>query len=74
MKLSKLNKKYQATIPKVIRELLYLSRDNVIGFEIENNRVFLRKISIVDHEWQRSIETTLSEWVSTEDDDAYSSL
>ena len=75
MKASKLTTKYQATIPKEIREFLGLSMGDGIGFEIEDGQVVLKKIKKIDLEWHKSIEMTLAlEWNSKNDDEAYESL
>ena len=75
MKASKLTSKYQATIPKEVREFLGLSQGDGIGFEIEDGQVVLKKIGKVDLEWHKAIEMTLTqEWDSKNDDEAYESL
>ncbi len=75
MKASKLTSKYQATIPKEIRELLHLNQGDGVGFEIEDGQVVLKKISPLDMEWHKAIELTLApEWSSKNDDEDYESL
>ena len=75
MKASKLTSKYQATIPKEVRDLLHLNQGDGIGFEIEDGQVVLKKVSPLDMEWHRAIELTLApEWSSKNDDEAYESL
>jgi AbrB family looped-hinge helix DNA binding protein len=75
MKASKLTSKYQATIPKEVREFLGLSQGDGIGFEIEDDQVVLKKLSKVDLEWHKAVEMTLAnEWSSQNDDEAYESL
>ncbi len=74
MKASKLTSKYQATVPKEVREFLGLASGDGIQWEIEDGRAVVRKLSKLDLEWQKTIETTLSEWSSPEDDEAYGSL
>jgi len=74
MKASKLTSKYQATVPKEIREFLHLNSGDGIVWEIENNSVVIKKISKIDIEWYKSLESTLTEWSTKEDDEAYDSL
>lgn len=75
MKASKLTSKYQATVPKEVRELLGLNAGDAIQWEIENDKVVVRKLQAFDLEWHKAIELTLMpEWGSKEDDEAYESL
>ena len=74
MKASKLTTKYQATVPKEVREFLGLSSGDGLQWEIEDGYVVVKKVSKIDLEWQKSIEMTLAEWNSPEDDEAYGSL
>jgi antitoxin PrlF len=74
MKTSKITSKYQATVPKEIREFLGLSAGDGLQWEIEDDQVVVKKLSHLDLEWQRAIEMTLQEWSSPEDDEAYGSL
>ncbi|HEY8271837.1 MAG TPA: AbrB/MazE/SpoVT family DNA-binding domain-containing protein [Pseudobdellovibrionaceae bacterium] len=74
MKASKLTSKYQATVPKEVRAFLGLASGDGLQWEIEDGHVVVKKISKIDLEWQKSIEMTLSEWNSPEDDEAYGSL
>ena len=74
MKISKLTKKYKATIPQEIRKYLGLEPGDMVSFEIDSDRVIIKRITTFDHEWQKSLEMTLNEWASLEDDEAYDSL
>jgi len=71
---SKLTTKYQATIPEPVRRLLDLSAGDSIAFDIEGNDVHLRKARAVDFAFAQSLEGTLTEWSSTEDEEAYREL
>lgn len=72
--ISKLTKKYQATVPEAIRKKLKLSAGDSIAFEIENNNIKLRKATPLDLEFSASIVPTLSEWDSQNDEEAYNDL
>lgn len=71
---SKLTKKYQATIPEPVRRLLNLGAGDAIAFDIENHDVHIRKARAVDFAFAQSLEDTLTEWSSAEDEDAYREL
>ena len=71
---SKLTSKFQATIPSAIREKLDLEAGDTISFQVDDDRVVLRKVKPLDPAYLESLEATLSEWNSDNDDDAYSNL
>ena len=71
---SKLTKKYQATIPEAVRAKLNLKAGDVIAFEIENKAVKVRKARSIDIEFSSSLVPTLSEWNSQNDEEAYNDL
>lgn len=71
---SKITQKYQATIPKEIRELLKLKQGDRIVYEVEENTVTLRKAYPMDIEYLKAIEPTLTEWECAEDEEGYKYL
>jgi hypothetical protein len=71
---SKLTSKYQTTIPKEVREFLLLRKGDEVIFEIENGQVVIRKATPLDLEYLSSVESTLSEWNSENDEEAYKNL
>lgn len=74
MLFSSVTQKGQATIPAKVRHCLHLSPGDKIGFVIEDNRVFLKKIEPFDFAYHQTLAATLLEWGSAEDDDAYQDL
>lgn len=72
--ISKLTKKYQATVPKPVREKLKFNTADSIAFEIDNNSIRLRKTTPLDFEFTSALVPTLSEWESQNDEEAYSDL
>lgn len=74
MAMSTLTSKYQATIPAEIRKKLDLHTGDKIGFEVANDRIYLIKIQPFDLIFHQALESTLSEWDSSEDDEAYNDL
>ena len=71
---SKLTSKFQATIPSSIREKLDLKAGDTVSFQLDDNKIVLRKVTPLDLAYLESLEATLSEWNSENDDDAYSDL
>ena len=71
---SKLTSKYQATVPKSIRDALSLKAGDQIAFEIVNGQVRLRKAEPIDLEFLASVESGLGEWSSDADHQAYDEL
>lgn len=74
MHVSKLTQKGQTTIPAEIRHKLGLHTGDSVSFEIIENQVVLKKISPFDYEYHRALQSTLSEWSSAEDDEAFNDL
>jgi antitoxin PrlF len=71
---SKLTKKYQATVPQVIRKKLNLNAGDTIAFEIDDDIIKLRKAEPIDIEFANALTPTLSEWESLNDEEAYNDL
>ena len=70
---SKLTVKAQTTIPKAVREVLGLRAGDAIAYEIEGGCVTLRREGS-DRACLKALKSTLSEWDSPEDADAYDDL
>ena len=73
-KASKLTSKYQATIPRFVRDRLSLKAGDTIVFKEQNGAVIIAKATKEDLAYLKSIEETLSEWSSPEDEEAFSDL
>lgn len=72
---SKLTSKFQATIPRDIRNLLNLKSGDRVIFEVtKENRVELRKATKLDIAYLKSLESTLNEWNSIHDEEDFSDL
>jgi antitoxin PrlF len=74
MYVSKITQKGQTTIPAMIRQKLGLHSGDCVAFEIFKDKVVLLKISPFDYEYHKTLESTLSEWSSPEDDEAFNDL
>lgn len=73
--LSKLTTKYQATIPLEVRKILNLHSKDRVAYEIrDDNTVVIRKASPLDIDYLHALESTLTEWESQEDENAYKFL
>jgi antitoxin PrlF len=71
---SKVTQKYQATIPQGVREKLEIEKGDRVIFEIEDEKVVLKKLSTLDWEYLESISANLGEWSSEADEEAYRDL
>ena len=72
---SKLTSKFQATIPLEIRKHLHLKKSDQIVYELlSDGTVVVRKTTPLDLEYLKSIESTLTEWNSEDDERAYKNL
>jgi antitoxin PrlF len=72
--MSRLTSKYQATIPRPVRERLGVSSGDSIAFVVEGERVWVRRAEPLDREFARALPGTLSEWLSPADEEAYRDL
>jgi antitoxin PrlF len=74
---SSVTQKYQATIPLKVREQLNIQAGDKIIFERQDDQTFVikKKVpSIIDWDYLRGVEQSLSEWDSPEDEEAYADL
>ena len=71
---SRLTRKYQATIPAPVRRVLGLKQGDTVRFEVDGNRVTLRRQTAADRAYLRGLQATLSEWDTPHDDEAYGDL
>ncbi len=75
MPMSRLTYKYQATIPKQVRETLALAAGDYVYFHVgSEGDVSLRKAQPQDGELQALEATLASEWGSADDEEAYADL
>lgn len=74
MSISTLTTKFQATIPADVRKQLDLHAGDKIGFERMKDKVYIVKIQPFDLVYHQALESTLSEWNSAEDDEAFHDL
>ena len=71
---TRLTQKYQTTVPRKVRELLGLQKGDVVVFELTDSGVSIVRAVPTDLEYLAALETTLSEWSSEADDEAFRDL
>jgi antitoxin PrlF len=72
---SKLTAKSQTTVPKEVREALRIGPGDMLVYRIaEGGEVTLARAEKLDLAYLKALESTLSEWSSPEDADAYDNL
>jgi AbrB family looped-hinge helix DNA binding protein len=71
---SRLSSKGQVTVPKEVRLALRVGPGDPIVFEIDVNVARMRRLEPFDVELDAALWTTLDEWTSREDDEAFGDL
>jgi AbrB family looped-hinge helix DNA binding protein len=71
---SRVTKKYQATIPQDVRKVLAIQQGDCVAFEIKSGQVLLKKAPSIDWHYLNAVAETLGEWASATDEEAYSNL
>ena len=67
--------KFQATIPKAIRNILHIKEHDVVIYQVtDDHKVLLRKASPFDLDYLKALQYTLTEWESEDDEKAYKNL
>ena len=74
MELAKITARGQPTIPKSIREAAGLREGDVIGFEIEGDRLVVQKVVPGRDEYLHGLGEVMGEWLSPEDEEAWRDL
>lgn len=74
MELAKITARGQTTIPKKIRETAGLREGDVIAFEIDGDRLVVRKVVPGRDEYLHGLVEGMDEWLSPEDEDAWRDL
>lgn len=74
MHLSQLSAEGQITIPKDIQKLLALKPGDMLAYEVREGTVILKRVEPFDTAFHQALSTTLDEWNSPEDDEAFRDL
>ena len=73
MSYTKVTSKFQTTIPKDIRKKLNLKVGDMVNFVIRDGNIIIQKVESGSG-YLKSLEATLSEWNSKEDDEHFKDL
>lgn len=72
---ARITAKGQTTIPRDIRSALHLAPGDLIAWEIgPGGTATIRRVQSLDVKYLRALETTLEEWASPADEEAYRDL
>jgi AbrB family looped-hinge helix DNA binding protein len=71
---SKITSKGQVTIPRQVREKLGAKAGDFVAFDVTVDGVKLRRVASFDREWHAALGSTLEEWSSPEDQEAWRDL
>ena len=71
---TRLTSKGQSTIPIEVRKALRLKEGDQLLFEVDKNKVTLRRAGTPDHAFLKLSETAFEEWNSPEDEAAFGDL
>ena len=74
MEISKISAKGQTTIPAKIRNKLGLGSGDTVVYEIKDEGVLVRKVAETNDSYLSAISSTLEEWDSDEDNEAWCDL
>lgn len=74
MHLSQLSTDGQITVPKAIQDILSLKPGDLIAYEVQKGSVILKRVEPFDAAFHQALSTTLDEWNSPEDDEAFRDL
>lgn len=70
----KITSKAQTTLPKEVREALGVKAGDMVVYRISKGKVTLARAEPLDRAYLKAVESTLSEWASPEDGEAYDKL
>jgi len=72
--ISTVTAKGQATIPIEVRKVLDVRSGDKVRFEVKNGKVTVSKLTPFDLAYHEALSSTLIEWASPEDEEAYNDL
>jgi bifunctional DNA-binding transcriptional regulator/antitoxin component of YhaV-PrlF toxin-antitoxin module len=72
---AKITAKGQTTIPQDVRAALHVGPGDLIAWEVDAaGTATVRRVQPMDIEYLRAVESTLSEWAGSADEEAYREL
>ncbi|MFO1128681.1 MAG: AbrB/MazE/SpoVT family DNA-binding domain-containing protein [Rhodospirillales bacterium] len=74
MDIAKVTSKGQLTLPRSVREHLGIKAGDFVSFAIQGDVAVVHKVAVHDKDYLQSIEQTLAEWNSEEDERAWDDL
>lgn len=74
MHTSKLSSKGQITLPRQVRKALEAQPGDTIAYEVENNEVKLKRLEPFDAAFHAALSSTLDEWATEADEEAFRDL
>ena len=74
MEISKITSKGQVTIPHALRKAAHFKTGDKLVFELDGDRVIVTKLISVKDAYLDSVSLNLKEWLSDEDEEAWSDL
>jgi antitoxin PrlF len=72
--LSKVSSKNQVTLPKEVRERLGIGPGDTLLYDIVDEKVILQKVEPFDRRFHEALASTLQEWSSPDDEEAFRDL
>ena len=74
MELARIGTRGQTTIPKRVRVAADLSAGDTLAFEVKGDHLIVRKMPVAEDAYLCTVEATLDEWNSPEDENAWRDL
>ena len=74
MQTSKISSKAQITLPRKVREVLGAKAGDLIVYEVEGDVVRLKRLEPFDAAFHHALSSTLDEWATEEDEEAFREL
>ena len=74
MQTSKLSSKAQVTLPRKVREAIGAKAGDTIAYEVEGNVVTLKRLKPFDAAFHSALSSTLGEWTTDADEEAFRDL
>ena len=74
VQISRVSSKGQVTLPKKVREAIGVRPGDAVAYDVGKGIVTLRRLEPIDLAFHAAVESTLAEWGSKEDDEAYGDL
>ncbi|MEE8583897.1 MAG: AbrB/MazE/SpoVT family DNA-binding domain-containing protein [Acidobacteriota bacterium] len=74
MAVSKISRKGQITIPKEIRESIGVEAGDFVGYQTQGDKVLLMRVEPFDAAFHQALSSTMEEWASPQDEEAFRDL